>query len=121
VLFDHLLIPGSAPITHYALAYGDGTTYEADIPNLVFEHLYTSPGVFRTSVVVTNASGLTGTSGCTFACTRLSIHRDPIRRSPIPGMAVVGHSAAMASGATLRVQERARITAEKRRGAHSVT
>jgi hypothetical protein len=70
--FGNAVVPGSAPIAHYSIDYGDGATYESDTPDLVFEHRYTSPGTFHATVVVAGSDGVSGQSACDVTWTSTS-------------------------------------------------
>jgi hypothetical protein len=67
VSYGYRVAPGSSPITRYDINYGDGHAYTNNTIAQVFSHRYTRPGIFVTTVTLTDAANRTGMAFCYFA------------------------------------------------------
>ena len=70
--FGYSIQPGSAPITGFAIDYGDGRKFTNSSVDQVFEHRYTMSGTFKVVAAVLDGNGKIASGSCTWTLSMFS-------------------------------------------------
>jgi hypothetical protein len=70
--FGYSIQPGSAPITGFAIDYGDGRKFTNSSVDQVFEHRYTTSGTFKVVAAVLDGNGKIASGSCTWTLNMFS-------------------------------------------------